>query len=51
MMTSAAKIGGRILIADIFNHEKISWNPLPPSSMLELLQLLYFEMACGSRYG
>ncbi|MCM3677228.1 methyltransferase domain-containing protein [Peribacillus simplex] len=33
MMTSAAKIGGRILIAD-YNHEKISWNPLPPSSML-----------------
>lgn len=33
MMKSAAKMGGRILIAD-YNHEKISWNPEPPSSML-----------------
>ncbi|WP_028401649.1 class I SAM-dependent methyltransferase [Ectobacillus panaciterrae] len=33
MMKSAAKIGGRILIAD-YNHEKISWEPEPPSSML-----------------
>jgi ubiquinone/menaquinone biosynthesis C-methylase UbiE len=33
MMTSAAKIGGRILIVD-YNHEKISWEPQPPSSML-----------------
>ncbi|MED4531544.1 methyltransferase domain-containing protein [Metabacillus fastidiosus] len=33
LMKSAAKIGGRILIAD-YNHEKISWKPEPPSSML-----------------
>jgi ubiquinone/menaquinone biosynthesis C-methylase UbiE len=33
MMISAAKIGGRILVAD-YNHEKISWEPKPPSSML-----------------
>lgn len=33
MMRAAAKIGGHILIVD-YNHEKISWNPLPPSSML-----------------
>ncbi|MCM2534700.1 class I SAM-dependent methyltransferase [Neobacillus pocheonensis] len=32
-MKSAAKIGGRILVAD-YNHEKIAWNPQPPSSML-----------------
>jgi len=32
MMKSAAKIGGRILIAD-YNHEKISWEPNPPLSM------------------
>ncbi|MDB5054591.1 MAG: methyltransferase, UbiE/COQ5 family [Bacilli bacterium] len=32
-MKSAAKIGGRILIAD-YNHEKISWEPQPPLSML-----------------
>ena len=33
MMTTAAKVGGRILIVD-YNHEKISWEPQPPSSML-----------------
>jgi len=33
MMTSAVKIGGRILVVD-YNHEKISWEPQPPSSML-----------------
>jgi len=33
MMKSATKIGGGILIAD-YNHDKISWNPQPPSSML-----------------
>lgn len=33
MMTSAAKIGGRILIAD-YNHDKVLWDPLPPLSML-----------------
>lgn len=33
MMIKAAKIGGRILIVD-YNHEKISWEPQPPSSML-----------------
>lgn len=33
MMTAAAKMGGRILIVD-YNHEKISWDPQPPSSML-----------------
>ncbi|MED3854308.1 methyltransferase domain-containing protein [Priestia megaterium] len=32
MMKSAAKIGGRILVVD-YNHEKISWEPTPPSSM------------------
>jgi ubiquinone/menaquinone biosynthesis C-methylase UbiE len=32
-MKSAIKIGGRILIAD-YNHEKITWDPQPPSSML-----------------
>lgn len=33
MMTSAVKIGGKILVAD-YNHEKILWEPQPPSSML-----------------
>jgi len=33
MMKSAAKIGGRIVIVD-YNHEKISWEPQPPASML-----------------
>jgi ubiquinone/menaquinone biosynthesis C-methylase UbiE len=33
VMKFAAKIGGRILIVD-YNHEKISWKPQPPSSML-----------------
>lgn len=32
-MKSAVKIGGRILIAD-YNHEKITWDPQPPPSML-----------------
>ncbi|WP_462409415.1 methyltransferase domain-containing protein [Neobacillus sp. Marseille-QA0830] len=32
-MTSTVKIGGRILIVD-YNHEKISWEPQPPSSMI-----------------
>ncbi|SFL82040.1 Methyltransferase domain-containing protein [Paenibacillus sp. 1_12] len=32
-MKSAVKIGGRILITD-YNHEKISWEPQPPPSML-----------------
>ncbi len=34
MMVSAANIGGRILVAD-YNHEKILWEPQPPSSMLK----------------
>jgi ubiquinone/menaquinone biosynthesis C-methylase UbiE len=33
MMTSAVKIGGKILVVD-YNHEKILWEPQPPSSML-----------------
>ncbi|WP_314004041.1 methyltransferase domain-containing protein [uncultured Paenibacillus sp.] len=33
MMKTAAKIGGRIVIAD-YNHEKILWEPQPPASML-----------------
>ncbi|GED15449.1 methyltransferase domain-containing protein [Aneurinibacillus migulanus] len=33
MMIRATKMGGRILIAD-YNHEKIAWEPQPPSSML-----------------
>lgn len=32
-MISATKIGGCVLVAD-YNHEKISWEPLPPPSML-----------------
>lgn len=33
MMKSAVKVGGRVVIAD-YNHEKICWEPQPPSSML-----------------
>ncbi|MGP0689670.1 class I SAM-dependent methyltransferase [Priestia aryabhattai] len=33
MMKSATKIGGRILVAD-YNHERISWEPNPPLSMI-----------------
>ncbi|MCR8630131.1 class I SAM-dependent methyltransferase [Paenibacillus radicis (ex Xue et al. 2023)] len=33
MMISATKIGGRVVISD-YNHVKISWEPLPPPSML-----------------
>ncbi|MCE4048662.1 MULTISPECIES: class I SAM-dependent methyltransferase [Bacillaceae] len=32
-LTSATKIGGRLIIVD-YNHEKINWQPQPPSSML-----------------
>ncbi|MEJ8548509.1 class I SAM-dependent methyltransferase [Brevibacillus borstelensis] len=32
-MISAAKVGGRIMVAD-YNHEKIRWEPQPPASML-----------------
>lgn len=33
-LVKATKIGGRVLIAD-YNHEKISWEPQPPASMLQ----------------
>jgi SAM-dependent methyltransferase len=32
-MTAAAKLGGRLVVAD-YNHEKVVWQPQPPASML-----------------